>query len=152
MVVAKGGVKFKPAAPKEESSADASQDPPTPKPFHFDEAGYPTFAPGESGTKNTFNGHSRMYEPRMTMAWLSAMLSSWLHGTVIDATGLTDEYEIGLSWILDSAPGNSSADDAAGPTLVQALQKELGLRLETSSKGTKDVLVVDHAEKVPTAN
>jgi uncharacterized protein (TIGR03435 family) len=93
-----------------------------------------------------------MYEPRMSMAWLSAMLSSWLHGTVTDATGLTGEYEINLYWVLDSAPNTGSTDDAAGPTLVQALQKELGLRLETSSKGTKDVLVVDHAERVPTAN
>jgi len=152
LVVAKGGVKFKSAAPKEESSADASQDPPTSNPFHFDEAGYPTFAPGESGTKNTFNGHSRMYEPRMTMAWLAAILSGWLHGTVVDTTGLTGEYEISLYWVLDSVPGTGSADDAAGPTLVQALQKELGLRLEASSKGTKDVLVVDHAEKLPTAN
>jgi uncharacterized protein (TIGR03435 family) len=152
LVVAKGGVKFKPSAPKEDSSADASQDPPTPKPFHFDEAGYPTFAPGESGTKNTFNGHSRMYEPRMTMAWLAAMLSGSLHGTVTDATGLTGEYEIGLSWILDSDLGAGSGGDAAGPTLVQAVQKELGLRLEKSANGTKDVLVVDHAEKLPTAN
>jgi uncharacterized protein (TIGR03435 family) len=151
LVVAKGGVKFKPAAPKEESGADASQDPPTAKPFHFDEAGYPTFAPGEKGTKNTFNGHSRMYEPRMTMAWLSAMLSGSLHATVTDATGLTGDYEISLYWILDSTPETAPANDA-GPTLVQALQKELGLRLETSSKGTKDILVVDHAEKVPAGN
>jgi uncharacterized protein (TIGR03435 family) len=87
----------------------------------------------------------------MTMAWLSAMLSGSLHATVTDATGLTGDYEISLYWILDSTPETAPANDA-GPTLVQALQKELGLRLETSSKGTKDILVVDHAEKVPAGN
>jgi uncharacterized protein (TIGR03435 family) len=152
LTVAKGGVKFKPAPPKEESSADATQEPPTPKPFHFDADGYPVFAPGESGTKNTYKGRSRMYEPRMTMAWLAGMLSGSLHGTVTDATGLAGEYEISLYWILDSAMQDGSADDASGPTLVQAVQKELGLRLEKTANGTKDILVVDHAEKVPTGN
>jgi uncharacterized protein (TIGR03435 family) len=153
LVVAKGGTKFKPAAaPKDESSADALQDPSAPKAFRFDDAGYPVFAPGESGTRSTFNGRARMYEPRVTMHWLAAILSADLHGTVIDATGLDGQYEISLYWILDAAPKTGSADDSAGPTLVQALQRELGLRLETSSKGTKDVLVVDHAERVPTAN
>ena len=144
LVVAKGGVKFKPAAPKEESGADASQDPPTAKPFHFDEAGYPTFAPGEKGTKNTFNGHSRMFEPRMTMAWLSAMLSGSLHATVTDATGLTGDYEISLYWILDSTPETAPANDA-GPTRRRRPN-------DAGPKGKKDILVVDHAEKVPAGN
>jgi uncharacterized protein (TIGR03435 family) len=152
LVVAKGGVKFKPAAPKEESAADASQDPPAPKPFHFDADGYPVFAPGETGTKNTYTGRTRMYEPRMTMAWLAGMLSASLHGTVTDTTGLAGEYEISLYWILDSAMQDGSAGDASGPTLVEAVQKQLGLRLEKTANGTKDILVVDHAEKVPTEN
>ncbi|MEI9976198.1 MAG: TIGR03435 family protein, partial [Ignavibacteriota bacterium] len=54
--------------------------------------------------------------------------------------------------ISESSPAPGTADDGSGPTLVQALQKELGLRLEKSANGTKNVLVVDHAEKVPTGN
>ena len=40
---------------------------------------------------------------------------------------------------------------SSGPTLQQALQDQLGLRLE-SKKGPVDFLVVDHAEKSPTEN
>lgn len=39
----------------------------------------------------------------------------------------------------------------SGPTLQQALQDQLGLRLE-SKKGPVDVIVVEHAEKLPTEN
>jgi uncharacterized protein (TIGR03435 family) len=152
LVVAKGGPKFKPAASKPESSADAPQEQPVPEQLPFDREGYPTFAPGESGTTSTPAGRTRMQDPRMRMSTLAAMLSGSLHTTVVDATGLDGEYEISLYWILDSAPAAAAADDAAGPMLVQALQKELGLRLEKTANGTKDVLVVDHAEKVPNGN
>lgn len=151
LVVAKGGPKLKPAK-QSDAGGDDQQDPDAPKPVRFDSAGYPTFAPGESGTRSTPHGRAHMHEPRMTMGWLAATLSGSLHATVTDATGLNGEHEIDLYWVLDSAPTAASADDESGPTLVQALQKELGLRLEKSANGTKDVLVVDHAERVPTGN
>ena len=151
LVVANGGPKLKPAK-QSDAGGDDQQDPDAPKPVRFDSAGYPTFAPGESGTRSTPHGRAHMHEPRMTMGWLAATLSGSLHATVTDATGLNGEHEIDLYWVLDSAPTAASADDESGPTLVQALQKELGLRLEKSANGTKDVLVVDHAERVPTGN
>ena len=151
LVVAKGGPKLKPAK-QSDAGGDDQQDPDAPKPVRFDSAGYPTFAPGESGTRSTPHGRAHLHEPRMTMGWLAATLSGSLHATVTDATGLNGEHEIDLYWVLDSAPTAASADDESGPTLVQALQKELGLRLEKSANGTKDVLVVDHAERVPTGN
>lgn len=152
LAVAKGGTKFKPAAaPKEESTADASQDPPTPKPLLFDEAGYPVCQPGESVTKSTFAGRTRMCEPHTNMQRLAGMLSGYVHAPVIDATGLSGEYAIDLYWVREESP-SAGADETSGPTLVEAVQKQLGLRLEKTANGTKDVLVVDHAEKIPTAN
>jgi uncharacterized protein (TIGR03435 family) len=153
LVVAKDGPRFKPAAKQQTDAIDeAPQRPPAPKPLRFDEAGYPLFGPGDSGTTSTFDGRTRMHEPSTTMHRLAIMLSSYLHATVTDATGLTGEYEISLYWILDSALAAGSAEDASGPTLVEALQKQLGLRLEKTANATKDVLVVDYAEKVPTEN
>ncbi len=150
LVVAKGGPKLKPAKQQSDAGGDDAAAADAPKSLGSD--GYPTFAKGESGTHSSFNGRTRMYEPRRTMGSLAAILSGSLHQTVTDATGLNGEYEIDLYWVLDAAPAAASADDESGPTLVQALQKELGLRLEKSANGAKDVLVVDHAERVPTGN
>jgi uncharacterized protein (TIGR03435 family) len=45
------------------------------------------------------------------------------------------------------APGTESAPppDAGGPTLLTALQEQLGLKLE-SEKGPVDVIVIDHID------
>jgi Protein of unknown function (DUF3738) len=137
-VVANGGTKFKPAAaPKEESTAHASQDKDSPKPFRFAEAGYSVCRPGESDRKSTFAERTRMGEPHTNMQRLDGILSGYVHDPLID-------------WVRESR--SAGAHDAPGPTLVGALQKQQGLCLEKTANGTKGVLVVDHAEKVPTAN
>jgi uncharacterized protein (TIGR03435 family) len=96
----------------------------------------------------------------MTMQALVRRLQVQKRAPVTDATGLAGEYQISLYWITDAglraaAPTDRGAglptDGDAGPTLTQALQEQLGLRLE-SKKGQVDFLVVDHAEKVPTEN
>jgi uncharacterized protein (TIGR03435 family) len=78
---------------------------------------------------------------------------------VTDLTRLQGKYDIDLCWRPDtgtraSAPGAdpaSLASEPSGPTLQQALEDQLGLRLE-SKKGPVEFLVVDHIEKVPTEN
>ena len=146
LAVAKGGAKLKSSnRQRQESSSDV------PKQVQFDEAGYPVCQPGESATKSTFTGKTRMCEPHATIEALAAKLSGYVHATVVNATGLTGEYAIDLYWVLEDS-STASADDTPGPTLIEAIQKQLGLRLEKSANGTKDVLVVDHAEKIPSAN
>jgi uncharacterized protein (TIGR03435 family) len=97
----------------------------------------------------------------MTMEKLTGELSGQLRGPVTDLTGLPGKYDIDLCWSTDDGPrvvapipgGEPAPTDSApsGPTLMQALQDQLGLRLE-SKKGPVDFLVVDHAEKLPTEN
>jgi uncharacterized protein (TIGR03435 family) len=67
---------------------------------------------------------------------------------VLDKTGLTGKYDFTLEFSLRDLTG--APDEEPVPSLFDALQ-QLGLRLE-DKKAQFDVVVVDHAEKVPTAN
>lgn len=42
-------------------------------------------------------------------------------------------------------------DGGGGPSLVRAVQDQLGLRLN-STKGRGEIVSIDHVEKVPTGN
>ncbi len=105
----------------------------------------------------------------MTMASLARHLSSRLDAPVQDLTGLNGTYEIDLSWVPDltlekigpygqnyAATHASSADAGAGlPTdtgnIFTSIRDSLGLKLE-SRKLQVEVVVIDHIERVPTAN
>lgn len=78
---------------------------------------------------------------------------------VVDHTGLTDRYDFVLNWTADETQflqmgmkvkPPSIEDASALPDLYDAIQQQLGLKLE-STKGATDVVVIDHAEK-PSAN
>jgi len=86
----------------------------------------------------------------MAMPGLAYLLSRFeTERPIIDETGLDGLYEVKLDWTLRQL---QNADvDAPGPSLFTALEDQAGLRLE-ARKGQVGVLVVDSAEKVPTAN
>jgi len=65
---------------------------------------------------------------------------------VIDTTGITGVYDFNLEWSPDYQAEPRRWDAA----IFQAVQK-LGLKLE-SRKATFEVLVIDHAERVPIPN
>ena len=85
-----------------------------------------------------------------TMDMLAASLAQILGRgrTVIDRTGLTGRYDFTLQWAPDPPPSDSpTAQQApAGPTSLEALRDELGLKVE-STRGPVQVLVVDHVER-----
>lgn len=58
--------------------------------------------------------------------------------TVLDETGLTDNYDFTLQW----TPGESQGESA----IFTAIQEQLGLKLEPQ-KGKREILVIDDAEK-----
>jgi uncharacterized protein (TIGR03435 family) len=76
---------------------------------------------------------------------LSDLLSGRMGRPVIDKTGLAGAFEINMQWDRD-AP-----DDPPGTSLLEALPKQLGLKLE-AQHAPVDVIVVDSANRVPTAN
>ena len=63
---------------------------------------------------------------------------------VVDQTGIAGAFDFTLSY-----SANDGVDGA--PSIFTALQDQLGLKLEPQ-KGQSEVLVVDHAERVPIAN
>jgi uncharacterized protein (TIGR03435 family) len=74
---------------------------------------------------------------------------------VIDQTGLDGAYTFTLKWTPERLP-NATEDPKkpdldAPPSIFEALQEQLGLKLE-KRKAPLEVLVVDRAERVPTEN
>jgi uncharacterized protein (TIGR03435 family) len=153
LVVAKNAPKFKEASPRAPNDERTVSPPGLPI---RDRDGYPVIGP-RGGMAIAYN-KARAYWPGITMEMLAGQLSGQLRGPVTDATGLTGKYDISLYWNADdnlhaNAPGADAAalPGDSGPTLRQALQDQLGLRVE-SRKGPVEFVVVDHAESVPIEN
>jgi len=80
------------------------------------------------------------FAPMDYFAWL---LSLFLDRPVLDRTGLKGGYDFHLSWTPDLS---AAPVDAASPGIFEALQKQLGLKLEPQ-RGPVEILVIDHAEQ-----
>ena len=104
----------------------------------------------------------------MTMARLAELLptlaNGYVHTPVLDTTGLDGAYDFTLSFsaigLLQSggpggpgqAAGGATASDPSGAlSLPDAVNKQLGLKLELQ-KRPMQVLVIDHVEEKPTDN
>ncbi len=87
---------------------------------------------------------------RMDMNKFAMLMSRMARLPVLDRTGLKGYYEIKVQWAPEDPTGKID-ENAAGPSIFTAVQEQLGLKLE-SKKGAVEVLVVDHAEKVPVDN
>ncbi len=84
-----------------------------------------------------------------TLGDFAKLVEGYFRKPVTDATGLPGTYDFDIWWVADDLNADApSATDA--PTLRSAIQS-LGLKLD-SRKGPVEVVVVDHAEKLPTGN
>jgi uncharacterized protein (TIGR03435 family) len=78
---------------------------------------------------------------------------------VQDLTGLKGVYDINLFYVANPArsaalpgpDGLAAPDSDSGPSFLEAIQSQLGLKLEPR-KVMVDVFVIDHIEKIPSAN
>ncbi len=66
---------------------------------------------------------------------------------VIDRTGLSGTFDFSLEWSPErDITGTPGQAPAAGPSFLEALQKQLGFRL-VATTAPADVLVIDHIER-----
>ncbi len=142
LVVAKSGPKFKESKPPEPAPDDDHRES---GPLKKDAEGFPILPPGKGMMAMMANGRAAMRSDEETMEALTESVSNQLRQPVIDATGLKGKYSIAMFWVAGDAP------DSPGPTIYNALQEQLGLKLE-SKKGSVDILIIDHMEKAPTEN
>lgn len=82
-----------------------------------------------------------------SMSDLADQLSSYLQSEVYDRTGLNGRYEINLKFApVQPETSLEAAANETAPSIFQALEEQLGLKLEPA-KAPVRVLVVDRAEK-----
>jgi uncharacterized protein (TIGR03435 family) len=161
LLIAKNGPKFKESKPEpSKDPAGKEQAPPAPFKITYDTDGFPIIPPGVSQVV-VATGHARGQWIRTTIEKLTVFLSSQTFKPVTDGTGLKGEYDISLKWspdaiesVVGSPPTLSSLpaqSESSGPSLFDALQDQLGLKLQPK-KVTIELLVVDDIKKIPTDN
>ncbi len=144
LTVAKNGPKLKAAGPPEDPAAKTPM-PDGPPKMTTDNLGFPILPPG--GSMAIMRDRARMRLKNETMAKLAERLSNQAGRPVRNATNLAGEFDVEFFWAADEA----ALADPTLPSLAQALQDQLGLKLE-AKKAIVDILVIDHIEKAPTAN
>jgi len=122
-------------------------------------SGQPRCGPGQGA-----EGLNHLVCTNFTMADLTDLLPSriapsYIDRPVVDLTGLEGTYDIKLDWVPRPPAGTVATDGAipvasdvaAGATIFDALDKQLGLKLE-ERKQPMPVIVIDRIERVPTEN
>jgi len=106
--------------------------------------------PGGSGT-DSHGGRVRVLTATKTsVAQVADLAARALGEVVIDKTGIDGVYDFEMRWTVDDqAPTGVETETA--PSLFNALQETLGLRLQRQ-KVPVEMIVVDHVERVPTEN
>ena len=178
LVVARSGPKIKESAeesaPKDTAAPEAPP-PNGPQRLAMGKDGFPMLPAGVGGPSPMtirMNGRARMQASKESMQDFANILSDELNRPIVDETALKGKYDFTLYWSPDTAgpmapalpppgvaPGGpigagpmaSPPDGETFPDLAAAIQQQLGLRLE-AKKGPVDILVIDHAVKIPTEN
>jgi uncharacterized protein (TIGR03435 family) len=75
----------------------------------------------------------------MSMQNLIAFFGGNVERVVVDRTGLAGSFDVELDWSADQP-------DSDKPSLVAAVQEQLGLKLE-AERGPVEVIVIDHVER-----
>ncbi|HEY9136767.1 MAG TPA: TIGR03435 family protein [Terriglobus sp.] len=89
-------------------------------------------------------GPGSLSATRMKLPNLAENLSYQVERTIVDKTGLTDQYDIELKWTPEER-ANATTDNGTGdtpPAIFEAIKDQLGLKL-TADKAPVPTVVVD---------
>jgi uncharacterized protein (TIGR03435 family) len=145
LVIANGGPKMK------QVTEPATPPPPGPD---VDRNGFPN-VPNGSGMR-ALNGRGRIQFRGQTMKNVAHYISAEVDRPVLDATGLEGAYALTLSFRLlqRSAKSISTADQSnsdLGPTIYEAVEEQLGLKLKPAKRSV-EVVVIDDVDRTPIEN
>jgi len=174
LVVARGGLKVKEVV-SILTTAAGPDEPPGPTLFFGESQDRTTPNANGKGETTTINspsmgtvretdgpdpGQSRMEAPSITFEGLAELLDKMIpvSTVVVDMTGIKGRYQLPFEVSLKDLPKSDPAALDSGSERDAAILQRfndglrgLGLRLERR-KGPVQTLVVDHADKAPTAN
>lgn len=152
LVIAKSGLKLPNTPPPRPKQVGDS-------PFATD--GFPVVPPEFTGIMTfVINSQAKITAQQATMRELATELERRLGVPVRDETQLTDKFDFILKFSPEglTGPGGqfvpvTTGLDVQGPQtdIFSALQSDIGVKLE-SKRGPVEMIVIDHAEKVPTDN
>ena len=115
--------------------------------------GFPELCGGFLRLQPSVPGSFRVGARDVPMAMFAMLFSNPMTGVdrpIMDRTGVTGKFDFIIEFTLQpkltQPPEASSQAADAGPTFLEALNDQLGLKLE-STTGSVDTLVMDHIEK-----
>lgn len=161
LTVAPGRPKIQPSSQQTDNLGDASASRDPNQKQGQGVAGFPVLKPGQKYAVNspptlseagmfraTFHESIQEfldYLPLMIMQ--SNRESGYPRYRVVDRTGLAGVFDFRVEFF-----GSTISQDPGGPSVFQALEHQLGLKLNKTKDIAVDVIVVDGAEKIPTEN
>ncbi len=109
--------------------------------------------------KLSFRGTMDEFAGQITSTIYRLNGASGPRARVSDHTGLNGIYDIRVEYTAPPGPPQARIRDDAvqistdpGPSLFNAVEKQLGLKLQKVKDVPVDVLVIDHADQTPTEN
>jgi len=129
-------------------------------------------ADSQGGLRMSMGPKGLQLTGKVSIPALTEALSRFTDRPVVDMTELKGNFDIDLGWKPDGQPGGpgffgppggggrppegggegkAPPDSADAPSIYTAVQEKLGLKLE-GRKSPVEILIIDHAERVPTEN
>jgi uncharacterized protein (TIGR03435 family) len=123
-----------------------------PAPPEAVKGGFPAVCGGILYVPGTGVGRLSFGARNVSIAVIANAMPSWgaLERPVLDKTGLTGMWDFAMEFTPEGSTDTGNSPVVTGPTFLQALKEQLGLKLN-AEKGPVDSLVVDHVER-PSAN